>query len=271
VPRRKANRYAGKHFFFEKKKQKTLMTSASVRQERPKPNSQKFCGAFFSKKNRFLLLALACRWTIQPTGQLSGQLKKRSKKLLIIGAGLTLCTAAVSPPRLVPSRDVTVEYSVHAPGARDQSVRVSIAAGGAHLRITGEALPVTLLVDRPAGTARVLVPLLRAYASLPIGRYDPERTVLHDAHFTRGAGETLAAGRCTDWTARSKTGTASACITDDGVILKGAVTNHRGEAGAILATSVDYAPLAAGTFAMPPKFHDLGELPLDQLGLSAPR
>jgi hypothetical protein len=197
-------------------------------------------------------------------------LKKRSKKLLIIGAVLTFGTAAVSAPRLVPLRDVTVEYAVHAPGARDQSVRVSIAAGGAHLRIAGEAFPVTFIVDRPAGMARVLVPLLRAYASLPIGRYDPERTVLHDAHFTRGGSETLAAGHCTDWTARSPSGTASACITAEGVILKGEVTNHRGEAGAILATSVDYAPLPAGTFALPAKFHDLGELPLDQLGLSAP-
>jgi hypothetical protein len=61
-PRRTRHREAGKHFFFEKKKQKTLIISASVLQERLKPNSQSFW--FFL---RFLLLALARRWTIRPT------------------------------------------------------------------------------------------------------------------------------------------------------------------------------------------------------------
>jgi hypothetical protein len=50
VPRRKADREAGKHFFFEKKKQKTFIISASICQERPKPSSQKFFASFFQKR-----------------------------------------------------------------------------------------------------------------------------------------------------------------------------------------------------------------------------
>jgi hypothetical protein len=46
VPRRQTNREAGK--------QKTLVISASVCQERPKPNSQKFFGSFFQKSTAFL-------------------------------------------------------------------------------------------------------------------------------------------------------------------------------------------------------------------------
>jgi hypothetical protein len=40
VPRRKADREAGRHCFFEKKQQKTLIISALGCLERSKPNSQ---------------------------------------------------------------------------------------------------------------------------------------------------------------------------------------------------------------------------------------
>jgi hypothetical protein len=183
---------------------------------------------------------------------------------------LLVCTAAVSTPRLVPVRDVTVDYVVHADGARPQAVRVSIEAGGAHLRIAGEGLPLAILVDRPAGVAHVLVPLLRAYSTVDIARYDPERGVLRDAVFTRGRTERLAGGRCTDWRASSPSGTASACITDGGVILKGEFANRHGTGGGVLATSVDYAPLPRWTWSPPDEFHDMGPLSLEKLGL-APR
>jgi len=180
------------------------------------------------------------------------------------------CTAAVSAPRLVPVRDVTVDYMIHAGGARPQAVRVCIEAGGAHLRITGEDLPLSILVDRPAGVAHVLVPLLRAYSTLDIARYDPERGVLRHAAFTRGGTERLAGGRCTDWRASSPSGTASACITEGGVILKGEFANHHGSGGAVLATSVSYAPLPPWSWSLPGDFHDMGPLSLEKLGL-APR
>jgi hypothetical protein len=64
--RRKADREAGKHFFFEKRKQKTSDSSASFFQERPKPNSQSFLVLFF-KKEPLSAACLARRWTIQPT------------------------------------------------------------------------------------------------------------------------------------------------------------------------------------------------------------
>jgi hypothetical protein len=49
VPRRKE----GKHFFFEKSSKKLLIISASVCQERPKPNLQKFFASFFQKRRPF--------------------------------------------------------------------------------------------------------------------------------------------------------------------------------------------------------------------------
>jgi hypothetical protein len=186
-------------------------------------------------------------------------------------AALLLCMGALAPPRLVPAHDVTIDYLVHPAAGRDQAVRVSIEAGGGHLRIAGQDLPVSILVDRPAGVAHVLVPLLRAYTSLSIARFDPERTVLRHASFTRVGSEHLAGGACTDWVATSASGSASACVTGGGVILKGEVTDRHGKVGSVLATAVDYAPLPPWTWLLPGDFHDLGPLALDRLGLRAPR
>ena len=186
-----------------------------------------------------------------------------------LAAVLLLCGAAV--PRLVPLRDVTIDYQVHPGDGRPQSVRVSIEAGGSHLRIQGEEIPASIVVDRTIGLAHVMVPLLRAYTSLSVARYDPERTVLRDARFERVGQEQLSTGRCTDWVAHSQSGTASACITDGGVILKGEVTNRHGRVGTVLATAVEYASLPPWTWAIPTDWHDLGPLPLEKLGLGAPQ
>ncbi len=190
-------------------------------------------------------------------------------KTLSLAAILLLCGAAV--PRLVPVRDVTIDYQVHPGQGRPETVRVSIEAGGSRLRIQGEEIPASIVVDRNTGIAHVLVPLLRAYTSLSVARYDPERTVLRNASFARLGMEQLATGRCTDWVARSPSGIASACITEGGVILKGNVSDRHGPVGALLATSVDYAALPPWTWTLPADWHDLGPLPLDRLGLEPPR
>ncbi len=53
VPRRKANREAGKHFFFEKKKQKTFDYFGFGSPGETEAKFAKVFWFFFSKKNRF--------------------------------------------------------------------------------------------------------------------------------------------------------------------------------------------------------------------------
>ena len=102
--------------------------------------------------------------------------------------------AQMSParPLLVPDRDVTVEYMVTPEGHAPMDVVVAISAGGRRLHITSQDLPTTILVDRDTETADILLPMLRAYAELRIGRYDPERTILNGASFSRGERTQLA-------------------------------------------------------------------------------
>jgi hypothetical protein len=167
------------------------------------------------------------------------------------------CAAQMSPvrPLLVPDRDVTVDYRVSPEGRAPIDVVVAISAGGRRLHITSEDLPTTILVDRDTETAEILLPLLRAYAELRIGRYDPERTILHGAGFTRGPERAFLGRRCTEWRAVSQDGHASACITPDGVILQGAASsNRRGDLGAVQARRVTAGTLPAELFQVPPDF-----------------
>ena len=175
--------------------------------------------------------------------------------LLALAGFSPLAAHADMRPLLAPTRDVTVEYEVAPPGRVPVGVRVAIQAGGARLRITSPELPTTFVVDRPAGEATVLLPMLRAYSSMNIAKYDIERSVLRGARFSRTGHNRIAGHDCTVWHADSAQGEADACITDDGIILRGAAaTSRRGGAGQITALRVIYGKLHAEDFAVPPDF-----------------
>ncbi len=185
----------------------------------------------------------------------------------VLAACLLAWPACAAAPRLVPTRDVTVAYSVHPRDLAPLELRVSIAAGGAKLRITAQDLPTAFLVDRPLHTATVLLPMLKLFATYNIGRFDPENTVLRGARFERHGRERLAGKSCTDWTAMSAQGTASACITEDGVILRGHASDRHGELGTLLASTVEYGPLPPQLFERPSGYTDAGTLPIGVTGL----
>lgn len=172
---------------------------------------------------------------------------------LLAGAGGA--ARAAPAPLLAPVRDVTIEYQVTPRDRAPLDVVVAVSAGGRRLHITSDALPTTILVNRDAGTADILLPLLRAYAELRIGRYDPEQTVLRGATFTRAGARMLTGRRCMEWRAVSRDGQAAACITPDGVILRGeASSGRKGALGSIEARRVVYGPLAPGLFHIPADF-----------------
>jgi hypothetical protein len=184
----------------------------------------------------------------------------KTKHWIIIGlaasTGSGFGPASADPrPLLVPAHDVTVHYQVapreHAP----VDVVVAVKAGGTRLRITSDMLPTTVLVNRDTEKAAVMLPMLRAYSDIKIGRYDPENTVLKGAAFTRGGHEHVAGHECTVWRATSADGSAEGCITADGVILRAAVRSDKhGEEVALHAVRVDYAPVPDADFAVPPDF-----------------
>jgi len=173
--------------------------------------------------------------------------------LFAVAAG-TAATASPAP-RLVPDRDVTVEYRLFPPGSPEIPVRAEIAAGGQRLRATSDELPAIIIVNRAAETASLVVPLLRAFARVGIGDYDPETTVLRGASFSRAGQDVVAGQPCARWRAASPHGTASACITADGVILAGTMrSDRRGDLGSLRAVRVSYGALPANAFEIPAGF-----------------
>ena len=172
-------------------------------------------------------------------------------------------------PLLVPDRDVTVEYRLMPPNQPEIPVRAEIAAGGQRLRATSDELPAIIIVHRDTETASLLVPLLRAYANVGIGKYDPENTVLRGASFSRTGHDTVAGQPCTRWQALSPHGTAEACITADGVIVAGSAhSDRRGDLGSVRAVRVSYGPLPPSAFDIPA---DFVENPLAQSALKMMR
>jgi hypothetical protein len=173
-------------------------------------------------------------------------------KTFILGC-LLATPAAAAVPRIVPTHDVTVTYSVRPRDHKPLEVRVSIEAGGGRLRIVAENLPTAFLVDRNAHVATILLPMLKMFTTVPMGHDDPEE-ILAGARFERFGRESVAGRSCVDWTAESERGRASACITEDGVILRGRAENHHGEIGSVLASTV-----------RPAGFSDAGPLPIGKL------
>ena len=174
--------------------------------------------------------------------------------------------ALAATPLLAPTRDVVVDYTVHPRDHADLAVQVSVQAGGAHLRVTSADLPTAFVVDRPAHVATILLPFLKLYATLGIGQYDPQETVLRGARFERHGHSVVAGYGCTDWTAASPRGQAAACITDDGVILRGTAADAHGRLGAVQAINVQYGPLSPELFRRPADYRNAGTLPIDGLG-----
>ncbi len=182
-----------------------------------------------------------------------------------LAAGLA---AAVSPrpalaqsgpdrPLLQPTRDVTVTYQVDAPQVPVREVRVEIAAGLRRARIdAGDAT--SLLLDPVAGQGVVMLNGLHVYSRLPGRGRDLEDYLLDPAMRFSRAGSAIVAGlACTEWRVTAPRGTGTGCVTADGVLLRFAGTDNRDRQGSLVASAVQYGPLAPSLFVPPADFHAL--------------
>jgi len=170
-------------------------------------------------------------------------------------------------PLVQPSRDVAVSYQVRGvavPGMPPgpQLMEVAYSAVTQRLRLVSPGYPQGYAVVALAARRILLVlPAVRSY--VPMAMRGPEMALLtgDPALRFRPAGHDMVAGlRCTIWgivdtEAGGRRG--SACITADGVLLRG----DDGRGGrSVVATSVHYGHQPAGLFAVPDGFHRI-EMP----------
>ena len=178
------------------------------------------------------------------------------RSLLAAAAGVT---GAAAPPQdrppLLPTRDVAVDYRATA-ARRTTSLRVLYSAAAEKLRAEAAGQSTYLIIDGRAHTAHVVMDRQRSVLDVP---FDTERwrgfVLSPRATFTRQGTERMLGLTCTDWKVSGPQGSGTACVTDDGVILRGAASGampdgHEGTGG-IQAISVHYGPQPQDVFAIP--------------------
>ncbi len=166
---------------------------------------------------------------------------------------------AADEPVYLPTRDVTIDYTVTSPNREPEQARVAVQAGGAHLRLDSEAVPGPVLIDRDRATAVLVYPPAKLFTELPARGFRLDRLIAEGhPQFTRiGAGEVIGL-HCTEYRIVASQGSGQGCLTDDGVLLRGRGQDMKGRGGAVLATAVRYGPVPASAFVPP---HGYQELP----------
>jgi hypothetical protein len=180
-------------------------------------------------------------------------------------------------PPVAPTRDVLVTYRATAPtqatGPRGlpagaQDLRVATTQGGKLMRVEGMGGGAYVIVDRTTQRMTMVMPQDRRFMEMPANDAFARGFVLNESMtFVKKGGETVAGLKCTLWEVTSREGAGSACITDDGVLLRG--RGNDGKAG-IEATAVKYGPQPAALFKPPAGFSKI-EMPAGQGGPPAPR
>ncbi|WP_424134641.1 hypothetical protein [Roseomonas chloroacetimidivorans] len=192
---------------------------------------------------------------------------------LLALAALPTGAQAQSRPATFPTRDVVVSYRVlgnASPQAPREFTVAALAAEG-RLRVESPSLPAWGLMDRQTGRTEMVMDSMRVVTPSPLKQEEATRylRLAETARLTRAGTATQAGERCTNyrWEQQGQRGTA--CLTADGVLLRG--LNDRGEG--VEAVRVAYARQDPARFRVPEGYRrvDLGDMARSLQGLTLPR
>jgi len=184
--------------------------------------------------------------------------------MAIIWSGAAL---AQERPPVAPTRDVLVTYRATPPAQAGrpappaQVLRVATTQGGRLMRVEGMgAGGAYVIVDRTTQRMVMVIPQDRRYMEMPANDAFARGFVLNDSMtFVKRGGETVAGLKCTVWEVTSREGAGTACVTSDGVLLRGRGNDGK---GGIEATAVKYGAQPAALFKPPADFSRI-EMPAD--------
>ncbi len=171
--------------------------------------------------------------------------------LLLLMFGLSPAYADTTP-MILPDRDVEVNYLLAAPGRPDAAYQFEYDAQGQRARINNPAQGTYFLVNLPAGTAQMVVPQLNSIVNAPdiAGLTQQVTDAGHNARFTPLGHAEYAGVPCQNWLILSTQGTATACLTPDGVTLHFDGKDPHGSA-TVTATAVNFGPQPTTDFSPP--------------------
>lgn len=171
---------------------------------------------------------------------------------------IAITIAAIAPgfavaapaPTILPTQDVSVQYSLVQPGQPQQNFQFSYNAATQQAR-ADSANGFYVLANLPQRQAQIVVPALHAIVQAPdFSNLASEFYKADSNNFTpQGTGH-YAGLDCRKYLVTSKQGTANACITPDGVILHLSGRDAQGSAE-VTAQSVTYAAQPTSNFVAP--------------------
>jgi len=169
--------------------------------------------------------------------------------LLLLGFGAAHADTA---PLILPDRDVAITYAFAAPGRPGQSYQLEYGAADERARINNPAQGTYFLIDLSAGSAKMVVPQLNSVVNAPdlSGLTQQITDAGHHARFTLLGSKQYAGLSCQNWLVMSAQGTATACLTTDGVALHFDGKNAHGS-GSVTATAVSFGPQPVTDFDPP--------------------
>ena len=157
---------------------------------------------------------------------------------------------ASAAPRYLPDQDVAVSYALSSPGNPAQDVQLSYSAAGGQARIDSPQ-GLYVLASLPDGRAQVVIPALHAFVEAPDFSSITRMISNADGASFTPLGHGFYAGLpCQTYLVLNHQGSATACITPQGVVLHFAGRDDNGSAE-LTALSVAFAPQPAGNFATP--------------------
>ena len=156
-------------------------------------------------------------------------------------------------PPFMPTRDVTVTYDVQPEGVpAAQRIGVLFSGGGRLMRVNGPDGQGATILDRDQRLMTVIINSAKVYMQAP------ERDELRSPFLLDASMKFVAAGRdrvagldCMRWSITAASGTATACVTADGVVLSEAGVDSQGVRGHLTAQSVAYGPIPPASFQPP--------------------
>ncbi len=156
--------------------------------------------------------------------------------------------------KLLPDRDVTVQYTVTAPGRQPHDYDVSFSAESKRLRIDDPARGLWFLVDLRTAGVMMVVPTMRVVVTAPdIANLTAILQSAKAARFTPIGQATIAGLRCTRYLVLSKQVTGTTCLTHNGIALAVSGKDSHGSAQ-VIADSVTEATIPIGSLVPPPGF-----------------
>jgi len=116
------------------------------------------------------------------------------------------------------------------------------------------------LLDRAVERVEVVLPAAGLAMELPQGAGIAQGFILGEGmHFRRTGSATIIGRACTIYEVTLETSHARACLTDDGLLLRGEGTDATGRHATIEATKVAFGPQQAGLFSPPDTYRYIAQ------------